>query len=165
MNSDRQRHSSCSRLPPLRSRYQTMRAWKFAAPSLSVSSPWRQREDRKWRCAALAGEAPLKITVTAAVPAQRQTENRSLETLWGCAKMWEWRMRCIMIGHTHPKSVRQGEWCLLQQKSRRGGIKLEGDVFSVHIQCFHGINRKLASFPQRGGRAFRGAETETWLIN
>lgn len=75
MNSDRQRHPSCSRLPLLRSRAQSTRERTFTAPSLSVSpSPRRQRKQSKWRCASIAGGAsPKLITNTAAVPAWRQT--------------------------------------------------------------------------------------------
>lgn len=90
MNSDRKRHSSCSRLRLLRSRTQPMHGRKFAASSLSASaSPWRQREHRKWRWAPTAGEASLKVFVSAAVPAGTKAIHAGPWRLRGCAKMWE----------------------------------------------------------------------------
>lgn len=51
---------------------------------------------------------------------------------------------------------------MLQLKQLRGGIKLEGKrVGRVHSGCVHSVSHQLASFPQRGGCALRGAETQT----
>lgn len=66
-----------------------------------------------------------------------------------------------MIGHTLSKSISHGEACLLQPEHQRGGIKLECDGFlvcTVDASTTSKIN--LHHFPQRGGRAFPGAETE-----
>lgn len=161
MNSDRKRHPFCSRLPMLRSRTQSMRGRTFTAPSLSVSpSPWRQRKHSKWRCASIAGGASLKVTNTAAVPAWRQTGNGPWR-LFGDAQRCESKEREVLwlVILFLKESGRASHVCSRQCINEVASNLKETCTQSA--QRMRSQRQPLTCIvSQRGGRAFRSAETE-----
>lgn len=169
MNSDHKRHSSCSRLRLLRSRTQPMHGRKFAASSLSASaSPWRQRERRKWRWAPTAREASLKVFVSAAVPAGRKTIDAGPWRLFGGAQRCESKKReALWLVILFLKASGTASHVCSIQSINEVVSNLNSTLLSdCTVDAFTASGANIILFPQRGGRALRGAETEeTWLLN
>lgn len=145
MNWDRKRHSSCSRLSLLRSRAQR----KFTLPSLSVSaSPWRQRGHCKWRCAPVAVEASLKVTITAAVPAWRQTGTGPWR-LFGDAQRCESKEReALWLAALSLKASVQASHVCSSQSIDEVASKLKEAFSFCTVDAFTASTINLHNFPK-----------------
>ncbi len=168
MNSDRKRHSSCSRLPLIRSRTQSTRGRKFIAPSLSVSaSPWRQREYCKWRHTPIAGEASLKVAISATELAWRQTGTGPWR-LFGDAQRCESKEReALWLAVLFLKASGTASHVCSSQSINEVASNLKETCFSVcAVDAFAAATINLRRFPKKRRTRFPWCwNRETWPIN